>query len=47
MKWYEWQYKGPYWLWAVIVVAIWALVVSLVEELDNEPQTEVTVEELP
>jgi hypothetical protein len=46
MKWYQWRYRGPYWLWAVIVVALWATVVSLVEDLADQPLAQVTVEEL-
>jgi len=46
MKWYQWRYRGPYWLWAIIVVALWATVVSLVEDLADDAQARVTVEEL-
>jgi len=45
-RWYQRQYRGPYWLWAVIVVALWATVVSLVEDLADDSQARVTVEEL-
>ena len=47
LPWYQRRYRGPYWLLAILIVSVWAVLVSLVEELDNEPQAEVTVEELP
>ena len=46
MKWYQWQYRGPYWLWAVIVVTIYALVITVFEELASGPAATITVEEV-
>lgn len=37
MKWYQWRYRGPYWLWAVLVVLFYAGLATLVDELAQGP----------
>ena len=45
-RWYQRQYRGPYWLLAVLIVSVWAGLVTLVEELAPGPAATISVEEV-
>ena len=45
-RWYQLRYRGPYWLLAVLIVSVWAALVTLVEELAPGPAATITVEEV-
>ncbi len=44
LPWYQRRYRGPYWVIAVLWVAIWAAVVGVIDYLDQGPAARVSVE---
>lgn len=46
MKWLQYRYRGPLWLWALAVTALYALVVILIDDLNTGPAARVSIEEV-
>ena len=44
-KWYQRPYRGPLWIWAITVVAIYAALITLIEYKKNSgPAATISVE---